>query len=297
MVLASGETLDASLRGRLKQEVLTGDKVVIGDRVEVEVDDDGSGTIERVLERTSQVVRRGTGGRRPKVVAANVDRLLVVASAGRPEPRQPLFDRLLVVGEANGLETVVIMNKADLLEARHPGGEGGRGEHSPARALVELYRGIGYQVLETSARTGQGLDVVRALLGRGIAALVGPSGVGKSSLLNALEPELGLRTGELSHRNDKGRHTTVSARLLALECGGLVADTPGFSDVGVWAESPTDLERCFPEFAPYRGGCRFRGCTHLHEPDCKVRVALEQGAIDPLRFESYRILVDEAEGS
>jgi ribosome biogenesis GTPase len=294
VTLDSGEAVDASLRGRLKRGARLGDSVVIGDVVGVALGPDGSASIEVVEERRSQVVRRGAGGRHPKVVAANVDRLLVVAAAVRPEPRQALLDRLLVVGEANHITPVLVMNKVDL--AREICGKA-RCSGSPARSapdLLALYRGIGYQVVETSARTGEGLDALRDLLAGGLSAMVGPSGVGKTSLLNALEPHLGLRVGDLSHRRGQGRHTTVSARLLTLSCGGLVADTPGFSDVGVWGVRAENLGACFPEFLNHQAECRFRGCTHLHEPGCEVRAAVARGAIDPGRFESYRVLVDEA---
>jgi ribosome biogenesis GTPase len=287
----------------LKQEARTGDRVVIGDRVELKESPDGSATIERVFERHSQVVRTGPGGRKPKVVAANVHRLVVVAAAARPEPRQILLDRLLVIGEANGLDLALVMNKIDLVAVtagsvdEEAGGRSAEGvvpaEH---RRLATLYREIGYRVLETSAVTGEGVPELADLLASGTSALVGPSGVGKSTLLNAIQPDLGLKTGELSHRKGRGRHTTVSARLIPLECGGLVADTPGFSDVGIWGVGQRDLEGCFPEFHPWRGECQFRGCTHLHEPNCGVQAALHRGVIQEGRFESYRSLVQEAMG-
>jgi ribosome biogenesis GTPase len=294
VMLDSEEMVEASLRGRVKRQVRTGDRVVIGDEVEVLRDPEGSTTIEYVASRRTQVVRKGPGGRRPKVIAANVDRLVIVASAHRPEPGQPVVDRLLVVGEANQLEPVLVMNKMDLLEKMDAGKGGGR-EEAPARALVRLYRGLGYPVLETSAKGGDGLDSLKELLCSGTSALVGPSGVGKSTLLNAIQPGLTLRTGGLSQKVGRGRHTTVSGRLIPLDCGGLVADTPGFSDVGVWGVEARELEGCFPEFVRLRDGCRFRGCTHLHEPGCLVREALAEGEIHPGRFESYRILYEEAE--
>jgi ribosome biogenesis GTPase len=290
--------VEASLRGRLKREARTGDKVVIGDRIEVNTGPDGSVTVEEVLPRESQVVRRGPGGRRPKVVAANVDRLVAVASVARPDPRQPLIDRLLVVGEANHLETLLVLNKVDLLPAVPArDGEAELEARPEALELADLYRAIGYPVLLTSAVTGEGLADLEAALTHGTSALAGLSGVGKSSLLNAIEPDLGLRTGELSHRQGRGRHTTVSARLIGLRCGGFVADTPGFSDVGVWGVEPRDLGECFPEFSDFQGECRFRGCTHIHEPDCRVRAALEENRIHAGRYESYVGLVREAEDS
>ena len=296
LLLDSGDWLDASLRGRLKREVRTGDRVVIGDRVEVALDSDGSATIETVHPRRSEVVRRGAGGRGAKVVAANLDRLVVVAAAARPTPRQSLLDRLLAVGDANHVDTVLVFNKIDLMPAVPARKDLPSSRHASARELIGLYKRIGYPVLETSAVTGQGLDALLDLMRNGSSALVGPSGAGKSTLLNAVQPGLNLRTGELSHRKGQGRHTTVNARLIRLECGGLVADTPGFSDVGVWGVEPRELEYCFPDFAPHRDACRFRGCSHLHEPDCGVRDALTRGEVDPGRYESYRDLVQEAGG-
>ena len=284
--LDSGEALDASLRGRLKREIRTGDRVVIGDRVDAVVKPDGTATIEAVDHRESQIVRRGPGGRRPKVIAANVDCLVVVAAAARPEPSQIVLDRLLVIGESNDLEPALVMNKKDLAK-----------DEDSLRRLVSIYQEIGYLVLQTSTVSGEGLDELRELLCSGISALVGPSGVGKSSLLNAIEPDLELKTGALSHKKGIGRHTTVNARLIPLGCGGLVADTPGFSDVGVWGVDQKSLELCFPEFHPFRQECKYRACTHIHEPNCGVQAALARGKIEQARFGSYRTLVQEAADS
>lgn len=282
--LDDGRRVEASLRGRLKLETRTGDRVVIGDRVRVEEAGEGTFAIEEVLPRRCEFVRRGPDDRRAKVVAANVDRLLVVVAAAEPDPSSLLVDRLLVLGEASEVEPVLVINKMDLEET------GGRGSE-----LAELYREVGYRILLTSARTGRGIEALRDLLCRGVSALVGPSGAGKSSLLNRVEPGLELRTGELSEKPRTGRHTTVTARLLELGCGGRVADTPGFSDVGLWGVDPDELDLFFPEIAPRLEGCRFRRCSHLHEPGCAVREAVDRGEIDPRRWESYAELRAEAE--
>lgn len=280
--LDDGLLVEASLRGRLKQERRTGDRVVVGDRVDVAGAAD-SWTVETVLERTSEIVRRGLGGRRAKVLAANVDRVFAVVAARDPDPSPALVDRLLVVLEASGVHPVLAVNKVD----RDP-------EGVTATSLRRIYEPVGYTVLALSAVTGEGLEGLRALVHGGVSAFIGPSGAGKSSLLNALHPALGLRTGDLSRRTGRGRHTTVSARLVELEGGGLVADTPGFGDVGLWGVEPGDVARCFPELVALEPECRFRGCAHLSEPGCAVRLAVEEGRVAESRHRSYAALREEA---
>ena len=284
VALESGTVVEASLRGRLKLEERTGDQVVIGDRVRVTEVGGETHVIEEVFERETTITRTRFGGRSTKVLVSNADRLLAVFAASRPKPRRDLIDRLLVVGEYGGVTPVVVLNKADL-----------EGAAEVAEELERVYQPLGYDVLKVSALTGQGMDSFARQVCRGIAALAGPSGVGKSSLVNALEPEHELRTGELSRKRGTGRHTTVTSRLIQLRCGGLVADTPGFSDIGVWGVRQADLDECFPELRSLAAGCRFRGCSHLHELDCSVREAVAAGEIDTGRFESYRILFEEAE--
>lgn len=281
LALDDGRQVEGSLRGRLKQDSRSGDKIVIGDRVEV-AEADGATTVETLLPRRTTMVRRGAGGRKAKVLASNLDRVFVVI-AMEPTPHPRLIDRLLVVAEANGIPPVLLFNKVDL-----------PGAADAVEVLSRRYAAAGYEVLGVSAKADIGTDQLRRLLSSGISAFMGPSGAGKSTLLNRIEPGLRLRTGELSTKSRTGRHTTVSSRLLSLSCGGSVADTPGFGDVGLWGMDPADLDECFPEMRGLKDSCRFRGCAHLKEPGCAVREAVADGHIPPERYESYSVLRAEA---
>lgn len=279
--LLDGPRVEASLRGRLKRQARTGARIVIGDRVRVEPADE-SWTIEEVDERTTELVRRGRG-RAPKILAANLDRVFVIVALREPTASTQLIDRLLVLVEASGIHPMLVLNKVDLPEAAQT-----------AEELLAMYGAIGYSVIVTSADERVGLDRLHGEMCAGSSAFIGPSGVGKSSLLNAIDPALGLRTGELSRKTGTGRHTTVGSRMIELGCGGLVADTPGFGDVGLWAVDPAGVAAGFPEMVELEDGCRFRGCAHLAEPDCAVREALDEGRIAASRYESYRVLREEA---
>ena len=279
--LEDGDVVESRLRGRLKLEQRTGDAVAVGDRVQLRHHADDSWTIEGVDPRDSELARRSPGGGyRAKVIVANVDQVVVVLAAARPEPRLRMLDRFLVLCEANYLRAIIVVNKADLL----PGDE--------LRSRFAAYEAAGYRVLLTSVTEGSGVDEVRELLCGRTSVFTGPSGVGKSSLLNTIQPGLQLRTGEVSEAVGKGQHTTVSAELVPLECGGYVADTPGLREVGLWEVPLEELDSYFPEFEPYVSECRFAGsCTHTHEPDCAVREAVAAGRVSSERYESYCALL------
>lgn len=281
--LDEGGRVEATLRGRLKRSRGNAGQVVIGDRVRVARSGE-AWTVEEVEPRRTALVRRGRGGRAGRVLVANLDRVLAVVALRDPPASPELVDRLLALVESSGMRPVLTVNKVDLAGAR-----------SEVDALVAPYRELGYEVLAVSARTGEGVEALRDRCRSGSSALVGPSGVGKSSLLNALEPGLALKVGGLSRKTGTGKHTTVGSRLIALEQGGLVADTPGFSDVGLWGLHPDEVADCFPEIARLSQDCRFRSCTHLHEPGCAVREAVEEGLVAGSRYESYRTLRADAE--
>jgi ribosome biogenesis GTPase / thiamine phosphate phosphatase len=284
--LQDGTLIEAVLRGRLKRDEKSGGQVVAGDNVTLSLQEDGGFAIESIAPRRSQLARKapGAGRARQKVIAANIDEIVIVFAATRPEPNARMLDRFLILAEANEVPALIILNKIDLVAERD------------ARTFLEPYERAGYATLMTAAKSGLGVDDLRARLCGANSALTGPSGVGKSSLLNAVQPGLGLRIGEVSAAMNKGTHTTVSARLIPLECGGFVADTPGLKEVGMWGIAAEDLSWHFPEFRALVDECRFgSSCSHIHEPKCAVRAAVETGAVAVERYESYSKLYEECE--
>ncbi len=275
------------LRGRLKKERRARtDLAVIGDRVELSLRDEepGEGVIEALVERDNRFARRQPGGRgryKEQVLVANLDWLFVVFSCAAPSFNPRLLDRFLVVAELDRIDVAIVANKVD------------RGWDE----RFEPYAELGYPVHRTSATTGAGIEALRERVGDGVTAFVGASGVGKSSLLNCLEPGLGAAVGEISETLDKGRHTTRVAELHPIASGGWVADTPGIRELASFELDKDRLDACFPEMRPHLGGCRFVDCAHLSEPDCAIRAAVAAGAISELRYESYiRIRDDESRG-
>lgn len=272
----------ATLRGRLKHK--DDDRVVAGDVVDLEVRADRTATISRVRPRRSVLARRVAAGdrvgRRAQPIAANVDQVVVVAATRDPEPNPRMLDRFLVIAEANRLPAVIVLNKIDL-------------DHAALERLVARYAPAGYQVLATSVTQSVGLPVLRDLLLGRESVLAGQSGVGKSSLLNALYPGLNLRIGEISEKWGTGRHTTRAALLVPLVGGGYVVDTPGLRELATWGIDPELLALCFPEFRRLLDQCRFDDCRHLAEPGCAVREAAAHHLVEPDRLESYQRVYEE----
>ncbi len=300
-----GSTHDVSLRGRLKHEsgrdgkkdperetmrrVAARDdaarpiKLAVGDRVTINGEaDPSSWAIDVIHPRTSKLARRAPGGARgERVVVANLDQVLVVFAAAKPEPHPRMLDRFLVIAEANGLAARIVINKCDLVPERE------------IRARFAEHSNAGYPLHLTSVRTSTGLEALRDEVGGRSSALSGPSGVGKSSLMNTLFPGLNLRTAEISESVNKGRHTTVGAVLHPLPGGGFIADTPGLREVGLWGIHVSEIANCFPELRPLLGECRFADCTHLVEPGCAIREAVQAGIVSRGRYESFIKLREE----
>jgi len=261
--------------------------IAVGDRVAftIAADQDGvvnEGVIESVAPRRGELKRRV--GRSDRTVVANLDQVVIVSSADQPPPKPHLLDRYIVATQAGRMRPVICMNKMDLDEA-------GRGAK-----VVALYESLGYPTLATSALTGQGVDRLAEMLRDKSSVLAGQSGVGKSSLLNAVQPGLKLRVGDIIEQTARGRHTTSTAQLLPLESGGYVADTPGIRSFDIAAVPLAELEMHFVEFTDRLADCKFPDCTHIHEPDCAIRAAVEAGDIDPRRYESYARMFEERAG-
>lgn len=278
-----GEEITATLRGRLKQGPKEKDLVAVGDWVRFNMQEDGTATIEEVEERKRQLSRLAPlpGGEYEQVIVANPDQAVFVFACAEPAPKMRMLDRFLVIAEQQEIPAVIVANKTDLLGWRGP------------QRLFGHYPRIGYPVLYTSATKKRGLGKLRKTLRGKLSVLVGPSGVGKSSLLNVLQPRLGLDVSEVSKATKKGKHTTVVRELFPLKGGGYVADTPGLKALGLWDIEPEELDGYFPEIRPLVALCQYNNCSHLEEPGCAVLEAVENKKISRSRYDSYARLRSE----
>ena len=283
------DVVDCRLRGgyRLRGNKQT-NPVAVGDRVAFELQADGTGVINDVADRSNYIVRRATKlSKQTHVIAANIDLLCVVASMSTPRTSTGFIDRLLVTAEAYHIPVLLVLNKSDLCASS--------ADHAALQEQVrEIYDGVGYPVCEVSALCGQGLDELREELRGKVVLFAGHSGVGKSALLNAIEPGLQLRVGEVSEWTQKGMHTTTFAELHRIE--GLDAwliDTPGVKEFGLVDFKPEELSHFFPEMRSRLHGCRFANCTHRHEPGCAVKEALAAGEIPEERYKNYLKMIED----
>ena len=278
-VLVYPTAAPTSLHHRVQEvkDIQSVDPVAVGDVVQFTDGGHDTGLITEVLPRKNELVRRSPGAHAlEQVIVANVDQVVAVYPAGQPAKRQWMLDQYLTVAEASHLPARVCLTKADLAD------------EADMREEIELYEGIGYPVVATSVVTGQGLAGCKEALRGRASVLVGKSGVGKTSLLNALQPGLGLRVKAVNEHTAEGKHTTTHLEMFDLDIGGSVVDTPGLREFKLWAVASDDLAQLFPEMRPCLGQCKFGAdCTHDHEPGCAVKAAVEAGAIAPRRYQSY----------
>ena len=265
-----GEAIECRARGKFR---LTEQKPLAGDRVGISMTAGGKGVVEEIHPRKNAFVR-------PPV--ANIDCMILLASAVNPVTDPFLLDRITAIAESKGADCIICVNKTDL----HPGDD-----------LYHIYTAAGFPTIRTSAVTGEGIEALRAAIKGKICAFVGNSGVGKSSMLNALEPGFTIKTAQVSEKLGRGRHTTRHVELFPLSCGAEVADTPGFASFDIEKMDLTgkeELQYAFPEFTPYLGHCAFRDCAHVSEQGCAVLEALREGSIEPTRHASYVRLYNQA---
>lgn len=284
-VLHDGETVRCRIRGRLRLKgVRSTNPVVVGDEVACEADEGGDYVIADILPRRNYVIRRASNlSKESHIIAANVDQALLMASLRSPETPTEFVDRFLVTCEAYKVPVTILLSKLDLQDAE---------------AVAEfraVYEGAGYRVLEVSVREGRGVEEVRELLAGRTTLVSGNSGVGKSTLIQAIDPSLDIRTGEISESHHKGRHTTTFSTMYPLAGGGAVIDTPGIKGFGLIDIDDAELWHYFPEMMRAAPDCRFYNCTHTHEPGCAVTEAVKAGEIAWPRYESYLKIRDEDE--
>lgn len=275
--VAVGErVIECTVRGKLTVDDNDYTAVKAGDDVKISLVGDSLGVIEEILPRRSQLSRSiESRAYQEHIVAANVDQILIILSTRNPEFKSGLLDRYLVIAEKNRLKALVCINKIDLAKREY------------FQSYREYYSRLKYPVFLTSATTGEGIAELKRRLTRKVTVLVGQSGVGKSSIIRAIRPDLDIKIQAVSERTRKGLHTTTAVQLFPIGKGGFVVDTPGIRELGFWGIYKADLPQYFIEFSRYIPRCSFGNCTHLHEPGCAVKAAVEEGHILPERYENY----------
>jgi len=276
-----GNIIDCRIKGKFRtKEIKTTNPVAVGDHVEIELEtDQETGVINKLLDRKNYIIRKSVNlSKQAQIIAANLDQAFLVVTLASPRTSLGFIDRFLVTAEAYDIPARLIFNKLDLYSD-----EG----LEILREYEEIYKNIGYPCFEVSAREGTNIDQLTALLAGKVSLITGHSGVGKSTLINRIIPSVKLKTGEISEWSDKGQHTTTFAEMHDLPSGGYLIDTPGIRELGIIDIEPQELGHFFPEMRERLNTCRFHNCRHINEPGCAILEAVEDGLIDPSRYESY----------
>lgn len=267
----NGQMYECKAKGAFRKQKI---KPLVGDMVRIAVLDEAEhlGNVEEILPRKNELIR-------PAV--ANIDMALVIFAAAKPEPNFNLLDRFLCMMEFQNVPVTICFNKTDLVD------------EEKIEEYRRIYEPAGYRLMSTCTRTGEGVDAVKALLHGKTTTVAGPSGVGKSSLINALQSDVQMQTGVISDKIDRGKHTTRHSEIVPVMEDSYIMDTPGFSSMDVPGFEKEDLWTCFPEFREYEPYCKFQGCSHINEPNCGVKEALAEGKISSVRYENYKLLYEE----
>jgi ribosome biogenesis GTPase len=282
-----GKLCNCRLKGQFRiHGIRTTNPVAVGDHVDFKLEGSGeNGVITAIGQRTNYIVRRSINlSKSAHIIASNIDRLYIVASIMQPRTSTGFIDRLLVTAEAYHIPAAIIFNKTDIYTSEANG---------QCNSLMELYTSLGYPSFMVSALEGTGIDVLRSVLRGKVNLFSGHSGVGKSALINAIDPLLSIKTGEISSYHNKGMHTTTFAEMHPLSFGGYMIDTPGIKEFGLVHFESQEIGERFPEFRALQHNCRYNNCTHVHEPGCAVKLALEQGAVNPGRYHNYLGLLND----
>jgi len=284
--LNNGQVVDCIARGRLRlNEIKTTNPITVGDWVSIEMSSSGVGLITSIQERKNYIIRKATNlSREAHIIAANIDQALLVITITQPETQLAFIDRYLVTAEAYRIPTVIVFNKIDLIDTLH---------QPLLENYISIYEPIGYKCLKVSAKTGLNLHLLKQTLQGKVSLLSGNSGVGKSTLINAIEPRLNLKTAEISSAHLKGRHTTTFSEIFELSNGGFIIDTPGIKSFGLIDIEKDELYHFFPEIFRLSSQCKYYNCTHIHEPGCAVIEAVDRGEIAPSRYLSYLSIYDD----
>jgi ribosome biogenesis GTPase len=285
-VKTTDQVIECTLRGKIKHELRTdehrflyADPVSVGDEVAITIAEGDKGAIEEIMPRKSKISRMASGTAPiEQIIVANADYMVMLMSAKMPNFKPRLLDRLLIVAEAGDLEPIVLINKIDLINDK---------EKDRLFEETHIYSEIGYKIFYISALNKIGIDEVIDVMKGKMSAMIGHSGTGKTTLLNAIQPGLGLKTREIGAKTKRGKHTTTSVRLYELDFGGYIVDTPGIREVGLWDVWKSELDQYFREMGPYVSKCKFYDCSHISEPGCVIKEAVAQGKISRSRYESY----------